>query len=304
MPEALAYLNDRMIPADELVVAVSDAGFVQGVTVAEQMRTFGGKLFRLEDHLDRLRQSLDFVGVELGPQLAELPQLAQQLVEHNHRLLAEGDDLGLSVFVTPGPYATLAPHAPAEPTLAMHTYPLPFVLWARRYHDGQRVVVSDVRQVPSVCWSPALKCRSRMHYYLADRQARQRDPAARAILLDIDGYVSEASTANVLLYRKDEGLISPPPQKILPGISMACVAELAASMQVPFLHRDLHTEDLRQADEVLLCSTSPCVLAAVAVDGEPIGSGQPGAMFHRLLDAWSSHVGVDIVAQAIAFSER
>ena len=57
MPEPLAYLNDRFLPAEALTIRVTDAGFVQGVTVAEQLRTFHGELFGLVDHLARLQHS-------------------------------------------------------------------------------------------------------------------------------------------------------------------------------------------------------------------------------------------------------
>ena len=87
-------------------VSVVDVGFVQGVTVAEQIRTFGGRLFRLEQHLARLQRSLEIVGVDPGMTADELRTTALELAAKNHALLTEGDDLGLSIFVTPGLYPT------------------------------------------------------------------------------------------------------------------------------------------------------------------------------------------------------
>ena len=124
-------------PAREAVVPVSDAGFVQGTTVAEQLRTFHGRLFRLDQHLQRLAASLEIVGVDPGISIAELADVAQSLVRHNHVLLAPGDDLGLSILVTPGPYGSMAAMVPEVagqgPTVCLHTYPLPFHLWAEKY---------------------------------------------------------------------------------------------------------------------------------------------------------------------------
>ena len=71
-----------------------------------------------------------------------------------------------------------------------------------------------------------------MHYYLADRQARRRDPASRALLVEEDGFVTETTTANVVGYRHDAGLLTPPHDKILPGISLAVLLELAAKLRV------------------------------------------------------------------------
>lgn len=305
---SLAYLNGKLVPAAEAVVPVYDAGFVLGTTVAEQLRTFGGRLFRLEQHLARLEHSLEIVAVELGLSMAELGEAAEDLAARNHGLQDPGDDLGLSMFVTPGPYSTMSalvgPDANRGPLVCMHTYPLPFHLWADKYRAGQSLVVTGVQQVPPACWPVELKCRSRMHYYLADLQARRIEPGARALLLDADGHVLEASTANICVFRRGEGLVSPPKEKILPGVSIAVIAELAGAVQIPFNHRDLTVDELRDADEVLLCSTSPCVWPVLRLNGQPIGAGKPGETFQRLLTAWSELTGVNIQSQAERFAQR
>jgi len=194
----IAYLNGQWIPASAAVISVGDAGFVQGTAVAEQLRTFGGKLFRPGDHLARLANSLDIIGVDPGMSNEQLARIAEEIVARNHALLAPGDDLGLSIVVTPGVYSTFAASQHTPPTVCLHTYLLPFHLFARKYRDGQALVTTDIEQTPPQCWPPVLKCRSRMHYYLADRHAAAADPQARALLLDAEGFVTEASTANVL----------------------------------------------------------------------------------------------------------
>jgi branched-subunit amino acid aminotransferase/4-amino-4-deoxychorismate lyase len=160
------------------------------------------------------------------------------------------------------------------------------------------VVISDVRQIPPNCLPPELKCRSRMHFYLADRRAAARRPDARAILLDDDGYVAEATTANVLVYRASEGLVSPPREHILFGVSLGVVQGLAETLDVPFITRRLSVEEFCSGDEAMLTSTSVCLLPIVECDDQPIGHGKPGPIYKRLLDAWSDLVGVDIAAQA------
>ena len=318
MDEPLAFLNGQWIPASKAAVSVADAGFVQGTTVAEQLRTFAGKLFRLQDHLARLARSLEIIGVDLVMTWDELAVIAEELAARNHALLPPGDDLGLSIVVTPGVYPTFAPpgqsgvkvdspiFADAKigtvpqsgPTVCLHTYRLPFHFWARKYREGQRLVTTDVEQVSQQCWPPALKCRSRMHYYLADRQAAAIDPQARAVLLDAQGFVTEASTANVLIYRGPKGLISPPLPTILRGISLSVVAELARRLGIPFAERNLTIDEVASADEVLLTSTTVCILPVTQLNNHPIGSGQPGKAFWDLMAAWSKMVALDIVAQA------
>src|SRR5262245_26226563 len=98
----LAVLNGRMIPAAELVIPAYDAGFVLGATVSEQLRTFGGKLFKLDEHLDRLQQGLAITTIDARCTVDQLAAWANELVAANHKLLDPTDDLGLSIFVTPG----------------------------------------------------------------------------------------------------------------------------------------------------------------------------------------------------------
>ena len=312
MGEPVAYLNGRWIHAREAMVSVGDAGFVLGVSVAEQLRTFAGKLFRLDEHLARLSHSLDIVGVDPGMSVAEIGAIAADLAARNHRLLAPDDDLRLAIVVTPGMHPSYGVErsargespAPPRPTVCLHTHPLAFHQWADRYRTGQWLATTDIRQAPASCWPAELKCRSRMHYYLADRRASAVSPRARALLLDLDGYVTETSTANLLIFRASEGLISPPMEKILPGISMSAVKDLAAELDIPFLYRDMTVEDIIGADEAMLTSTSTCILPVVRLNDRPIGDGRPGRAFETLLAAWSRAVGVDIAAQAERFGSR
>jgi branched-subunit amino acid aminotransferase/4-amino-4-deoxychorismate lyase len=143
-----------------------------------------------------------------------------------------------------------------------------------------------------------------MHYYLADKQAREAQPGARALLLDERGFVTEASTANVLAVFEGEGLVSPRKEHILPGVTVGVVEELAGQLGIPFGQRDLRVEDVARADEVLLCSTSPCVWSVTRLNGRPIGNGQPGKVSEQLRAAWSRMVGFDIEEQARRFAVR
>ncbi|MGA2796625.1 MAG: aminotransferase class IV [Thermoguttaceae bacterium] len=304
MLEPQAYLNGDWIPDSSAAVSVTDAGFVLGVTVAEQLRTFSGRIFRLEDHLDRLEHSLRVIGVDPGLNRRQWIAIACELVERNSPFLTPGDDWGLSIFVTPGIYRIYGPAEHSRPTIGLHTYPLPFHLWAEKYRGGQALVTTPIRQVAGECWPPDVKCRSRMHYYLADRMATEKDPGARAILLDQEGYVSETSTANVLIYRKGDGLISPPWEKILHGISLAVTIEIAGSLGIPCQNRDLRVEDLALADEIILTSTPMCMLPVTRLNGRPISGGSPGEITQKLLAAWGTTAGLDIQGQAERFARR
>ncbi|MCA9241328.1 MAG: aminotransferase class IV [Planctomycetales bacterium] len=289
---ATAYFNGEWIDDANIAIPVGDLGFAMGVAVTERLRTFNHRPYRQEEHLHRMRRSLEIVGMEAESLCEELNGAIDAFVERNRGEFREGDDWAVVVFATPG--------AGSGPTRCVHGFPLPFVDWASHYETGVSLQVSDFRQTPASCWPPELKCRSRMHYYLADQQARSIEPGARALVLDQDGFVGEASTANVLVYRRDEGLVSPRMEKVLPGVSVAVVKEIAERLSLPFVERDLTVEEFMAADEAMLSSTSVCTLPVVRCNGCAIASGAPGEVYRAILGAWNDLAGLDIAAQARA----
>ena len=299
MPTPACYLNGQWLAADQLAIPLDDLGFVLGVTVVERLRTFGGQPFRVGEHVARLRRSLEIVGWEPARLASEVEQRIHEFVDRNAALIAPGDDWSIVAFVTPG-----ATYHAAQPTVCVHGFPLPFAGWARHFADGVAGAIVDVRQTPANCWPPELKCRSRMHYYLADCEAARRQPGARAVLLDQRGFIGEASTANVVVYDASRGLVTPKLDGVLPGISQQVLFELADQLEIPRREADLAPDELAAADEAFLTSTSICMQPLTTLDGRPLGSGQPGPIYQQLLAAWSTLVGVDIAAQARAFAVR
>lgn len=298
MNTLVAYSSGTWVAASELAVAADDLGFLLGATVTERLRTFRGQVFRLEEHLQRMGRSLEVVGLDAEAILAQVAAAVPELIQRNRGHLDADDDWAISAFATPGLVGS------GRPTVCVQCFLLPFDQWADQYERGLPVVVSPVRQVPPNCWPPELKCRSRMHYYLADMHAAAERPGARAVLLDQDGNLGEATSANVLVYRPAEGLVSPPGEHILFGVSLAAVRELAGRLDVPFVERHLGVDELLAADEAMLASTSICLLPIVECDRRPIGGGVPGPMYRRLLAAWSELVGLDVAEQARRFARR
>jgi branched-subunit amino acid aminotransferase/4-amino-4-deoxychorismate lyase len=299
-----AYLNGRFLPAGEASISLGDAGFVLGAAVTEQLRTFGGTIFRLEAHLRRLERSLAILGVEPAVSLEEMADVADTLVKQNYPLLAKGDDLGVAMLVTPGPYAGFSQAADAGPTVCISTYPLAFRLWANQYQQGQALVTTSIQQVPQQCWPTELKCRSRMHYYLAEQEARRKSPGSRALLQDASGQLTETSTANFVVIDSHGRLISPPREAILHGVSLAVLEELAVKAGLKFIEQRIEPQDLAEAREALLTSTPNCLLPVTRFNDRPIGDGQPGRVFRQMLAAWDELVGLDIEQQARQFSLR
>jgi branched-subunit amino acid aminotransferase/4-amino-4-deoxychorismate lyase len=305
--EPLVYLNGRLVPASEAHLAVYDAGVVQGATVAEQTRTFRHRPYRLGDHLDRLFRGLRSTRLDIGLSKEELARLSEEVLAHNARLIDKDDDLGLIQFVTAGEYATYAGMSGRPPrtvpTVCVHTYPLPFGLWAGKMRTGAHLITPSVRNVPPQCWDPQLKCRSRMHYYLAEREVRAVDPEAYALLLDLEGHVTETNAANFLMVERGT-IVSPLSAKVLPGISRATVIELAAALGIPFVERDVPVSSAQKADEAFLSSTPYCLLPVTRLNGVAVGDGRPGPVSRRLLEAWGRVVGMDIERQIVERGAR
>lgn len=294
MTEPLAFLNGRLLPQSEASLALNDAGFVFGATVTDLCRTFRHRLYRWADHLSRFRQSCRSAYLDVPRDDDEITRCAEQLVAHNAGLIDANGDLALVLIATPGPigyYLGQSIYAGEQPTFAMHTFPLPFARYRPWIESGVRLVTPTVRQIPAACVDPHIKHRSRMHWWLAQQEVGKD---AQALLLDMDGNVTETASSNFLLV-KDGTLMSPPRESILDGVSVRVVAELAARLRIPLVFRKISLADCYTADEALLTCTSFCVAGVGQINDHVLPC--PGPMLQRLHQAWSAEVGVDIHAQ-------
>ena len=303
MSEPLVYLNGRFLLAAQAQLAYWDAGLVLGATVTEMTRTFRHQPYQLDEHVHRLFRALGVLGLDIGLSATALTDLSRELLAHNAGLVEDATELGLVQFVTAGEYAAYAAGRPPRtgPTVCMHTFALPFHRWADKLRHGTHLLTPSIRQVPPQSWDPAMKCRSRMHYYLAEQEVHHRDPEASALLLDLAGHVTETSTGNFLMVERGV-LISPPTTYTRPGVSRATVIELAGELGIPFAERDIPLAEALATDEVFLSSTTYCLMPVTRINDTRIGDGQPGPVFRRLLAAWSQRVGVDIGRQLVAAS--
>ena len=291
----LAYLNGQYIPYSQAAISVGDFGFTMGVTVTEQLRTFNGKPHLIQQHLDRLHEGLKLTGIKRPDQLAKI---ANDLTQKNYAQQASKSDLSLGICVTPGQIRD-----PQGPTILIYNLELPFANWADQYSAGMQLTTVETREIPGVSVPKQLKCRSRMHYYLAELQASEKRAGSRALLLDQSGNVAEATTASVAIV-KDEEIIAPPETDVLPSLAFEFSAKLATQLGIAVTRRTITLNELKKADEVLWLSTPMCVLPVTQVDDSRVGTGEPGPVFSELIDAWSNEVGLDIIAQAQTYSAK
>lgn len=298
--DALAYFDGRFVPQRAAALPLNDAGFVFGATVTDLCRTFRGHLFRFKEHLGRFRRNCQAARVPLTASDAELTQAAEHLAAHNAGLLGPNAELALVLLATPGPIGYYLGEAggPGEgrPTLALHTFPLPFGRYARLFREGARLVVPATRQVPPVCVDPHVKQRSRLHWWLAEQEARQADAAAFALLADLNGYVTETAFANFLIVRRGT-VVSPPHGGILDGISLRLTEELCRELGIPFVESPLTPEDCQAADEAMLTGTAFCLAGVRSINGATLP--WPGPVTDALAAAWTRTVGLDYRAQML-----
>ena len=176
MAEPLVFLNGSLVPASQAHLAIFDAGIVLGATVTEMTRTFRHVPYRLDEHLDRLFRSLKYTRMDIGLSKADLADVSRKLIAHNAGLVDGDEELGLIHFVTAGEFPTYAGSAGraarTTPTICAHTFPMPFELWVSKLDTGAHLVTPSIRHVPPQCYDPKMKYRSRMHYYLADKEAQ------------------------------------------------------------------------------------------------------------------------------------
>src|SRR5580658_3579861 len=226
----VVYLNGQIIPESEAHISIYDTAVVLGATVTEMTRTFNRKPFRLEDHISRLFKSLRYVRIDLGMTQEELTKATLKVTEINSKLLEDGGELGIVHFVTAGEFRGYAGNAGRmsrlTPTVCVHTFPLPFHLFAEKMQNGSHAVTPSIRKVPPQCVDPQIKCRSRMNFFLAEKEVQLVDPDGICLMLDLNGYITEGSGSNFFIVEKGK-LISPPRDLILPGISRQTVLEIA-----------------------------------------------------------------------------
>lgn len=302
MSEPLVFLNDRFLPASQAKLNIYDLGIVLGATLTEMTRTFRHRPFRAEDHVARLYRSLKFSGISVPLSPEEMLARTHELAEANCRLLEPGQDIGIVHFVTPGENALYAGSAgaagPLRPTICIHSFPLRFEMWRHLFTEGAHVVTPSVRHIPPQCVDPKMKNRSRLHWWLADKQSQAVDPRAISLLLDLDGNVTECAGSNFVIV-KGRTIVSPTSRNILAGVSLQTVRELAQEIGMDFVERDFQPYDVVNADEAWLTTTPYCMAPCTRINGIPIGDGKPGPWFRKMLSAWSALAGLDIEAQVM-----
>ena len=295
--ERVVYFNGEIIPESEARVPFRDRGFMFGDAVFDATRTFGGTIFKLKEHLDRLYNSLKYMRIDPGMTQDQMAELTRQVVNANLPLLGENDDTWANQRISRGTPIT---DGTFNPTVIIETLPIPFAARARYFRDGHSVVTPATRRTPPECMSPRAKLHNYSNLFLGEQEVKAQNPDAIPILLDINGNICEGAGANILIV-KNGVVITPKDQYILAGISRQTTMELAANLGIEVCEEDIDLFDAYTADEAFITSTSYCICPVSSVNGITIGDGSvPGPVTHRLQTAYSELVGIDVVSQYLS----
>ncbi|MEM7558665.1 MAG: aminotransferase class IV [Planctomycetota bacterium] len=288
-----AWSSGSWLPQSDVGLSLFDLGVLQAVSVVERLRTANARLIDLAAHLQRFEAGCRELGIEL-PASWSVEELSDECLQR-HLETTKEEELAIVWMATPGVAGT--------PTLIVHAQPLPWSRMDSLTNVGQELVVSDSQSVPAECWSPQIKTRSRLHYYLADRQAREQtgNELAAGLLPNADGSLTETSAANIIVLH-DGKLLSPPPESILQGVSLARSVRLAESLGLRVSYEHISLDMALQADELLLTGTTSCLWFASRLEcrgrSKSYASGEKDSLFHRLSKAWCEDLELDYVEQA------
>jgi D-alanine transaminase len=267
----MVFLNGKFMPIEEARVPVLDRGFIFGDGVYELVPVYSRVPFRLDEHLARLERSLAAVRIRNPYSRAEWRDIILQLVAKQGF-----EDQGIYFQMTRG--VAKRDHAfpkDVAPTVFIMSNPLVNPPQEQVQRGAAAVTAVDER------W---LHCDIKSISLIGNCLLRQVSADAGGVetILFRDGKLTEASASNVFVVRG--GVILSPPKSnlILPGITYDVVVELAQGAGLPFEFRAIAEDEVRSADEIWVTSSSKEVLAIVTLDGKPVGSGKPGAVFRRM----------------------
>lgn len=278
MSEAIVYLNGEFVPLSKAKVPVLDRGFIFGDGVYEVIPAYGYQLFRIDEHLQRLQNSLTAVRIHNPYSPEEWKRILNTLLEKN-----PAEDVSIYLQITRG--VAKRDHAfPANITPTVFAMANPLVTTDEQaFNQGIAAITLDDTR-----WQ---YCNVKAITLLANillRQAAIDEGAAEAILIR-DGEVSEGAASNVFIVHN--GIIMTPPKgaRLLPGITRDLIVELAHIQQLPVQEVNFSKTELLTAEEIWISSSTKEIMPVVKLNDRPVGNGQPGPIARKLFGIFQEY---------------
>lgn len=273
------FLNDGLVPIDEAKIAVDDSSFLYGIGLFETMRAVGGRVFRLDDHLNRLTASAAALSIQNSYPVDFIKEAIGRVLTANGL-----SDARMRLTLTNGPL-----RAEGDRKSALLITAAPFVPYPKEYFDkGVRTIITDYRQNSkdpfaghkTTCYGPRLAALREAHDKLA----------SEAIWFTTENHLAEGCISNIFLVR--EGLLLTPPETtpVLPGIARKTVLEIAERENVKTEQRPLDINDLLAAEEIFLTNVVMTILPVIAVEAHNVAGAKPGPLTKRLTEKYEEQL--------------
>lgn len=285
--DLVAWIDGRLVDAQQATVSVYDVGFRSGHGVFETMRAFGDHVFRLEAHLRRAVAGATELGFELDADV--LHDAVRSTVQANLPVLG-GADSAVRLTTSAGTLdsdSTFPGTRAAGPTIVVTSHVL-------APPPGRATAVS----IPVTRDLPHVKATSYLAALTAGRRAREQG-ADEALLTTADGQVLEGASSNLFLVLGGRLRTPPVADGLLAGITRGVVVEIAAPLGLDVDETSFDLGTIRAAQEAFITASTRGIVPLVAVDGQPVGDGTPGPVTGRLQAAY-----VDEVARERAAAEE
>lgn len=268
------YIDGEFVPADRAVIPVNDLAVLRGLGAFELLRTYGGRPFALDEHLNRLAKSAKKMGLPLPADIAGIKQVVLETLARNR----PHDEVNIRIIVTGGAstdFMTLQ----GQPRLLVLVSALPRQPqeW---YTDGVKITTMQSRRI-----LPGAKSINYLSATIALKRARRKG-AVESAYVDRDGLVYECTTSNIFAFIGDR--LVTPGRRILAGITRAVILQMAEAMFTIEV-RDLPFDEFIAAEEIFITGTNKGIVPVVRVDDVVIADGRPGPRTTRLMTALESH---------------
>ena len=279
--DTIIYVNGDYVRKSEAVISVYDSGFQHGDGVYEGIRTYGRKVYRLEEHLKRLYESCYTLGIDVGKTKEELTEIVKELIRRN--IDAGFHDLHMRLQVTRGFKVQTGMH----PTLNITTSSIVICVDQKPpifNKEGITLVTTWLKRYSPSYMDPKIHCCNQLNQIMAACEAI-RQGADEAIMLDQNGFVAETNSTNLQMI-KDGVLVLPTIDSQLPGITRKTMIQIAKQLGMEVEERNVTVSEYYNADEVFICGTVGEVVPVKMIDGKKIGKQVPGPITEKFAEEY------------------